>query len=286
MFLDGFCEHPPAHDPQGRYRNFDHHVGPPRPDMLCTAQQVRRAIQMGILDDFMRHPGDDAHVWINDPDQDVCLAVLALKHPSIVGSFHNPAVSRLYGHLDNMDMSCGLWPVGEDVPIVGQSAWVFEPYWEFRISGALDQRSVAAYRAVIGDVGRRAMEFISGRGRSLPYNDEMEVLHRGPGWIMIREVGQHARMTLMRMGYRAFVSARQSPTGTWFYTLCRFSPHTWRFPVPQIAAHINKDEKQGSHFGGGDIVFANSRGEGSKRSPDQMAKIIDGLLQDQKLTAT
>lgn len=281
--LDGIVPHTSVFLPEERIRIFDHHKGPPRPDMLSTGSQVLRAVRMGLLEDFMRTPDEDMHVWRNDPDQDVCLADYALRHPSMVKSFVNPAVHRLYGHVDVMDMSCGLWPIPRDIPIVTQAAWVFDPYWQYRVSGALDQGSAIAHESIIADVGQRIGDFIAGNGKTVPYDDRFEEHYVGHGWIVITEAGQHARMRVTERGFRAFVSARQRPDRRWIYTICRFSPHIWWFPVPEIAAFLNLEEESDCQFGGGDIVYGNARGRGSVRAPDQIVVAINVFLREHQL---
>ena len=283
--LDGFVYDPPAFDPRGPHVNFDHHKGPPRSSMLCTSTQVLVAVREGLLDMFMPTGDEIVRVWMNDCDPDVGLSWYALEHHWNVSAPVNSALHRLYGYVQDMDRASGLLDKPRDLPIVKQAAWVFEPYWQFRFSGAIDAKDQTAYMGVLRDVTHRVNEFLAARGRELPIDDRYEVLGGGEDWIMVREIGLQARMRMARRGIRAFVSARQKPDGRWVYTICRKSAYVWWFPVPEICAQLNTNELEEDFFGGGDIVFGNARGSGSTRDPQLMTLAINAFLQDRNLRA-
>ncbi|MBI5369809.1 hypothetical protein HZA85_01270 [Candidatus Uhrbacteria bacterium] len=283
--LDGFVDAPPALDAVRLYRNFDHHRGPPRSDMLCTAMQVLEAVRTGLLDLFMPTGDEDVLVWMNDCDPDVGLSLYALEYHWIVRGRVNPAIHRLFGHVQDMDKMSGLLDVPRDMPIVRQAAFIFQPYWQYRTSGALDQKNALAHMGVLRDVTHRINEFVAGRPRELAIDDRYDELGGGADWRMVRELGPHARMKMARRGVRAFVAARQKTDGRWVYTVCRQSPYVFWFPVPEICAHLNREEADSDQFGGGDVVFGNARGNGSVRSPEQITTTINAFLQDHNLRA-
>ncbi len=284
--LDGFVYGPPQIDVARLQFNFDHHAGPPRSCMHCTAVQVLEQIRTDDFVELLMPRGDEnVLVWMNDPDPDVALSWYALTHHYIVRDPVNPAVNRLFGHVQSMDKSSGLLAVPRDMPIVGQSAWIFEPYWNFRMSGAIDQKNAAAYIGVLWDIVSRINEFVASRGHNLDIDDRYETLGGGQNWSMVREIGPHARMKMARHGIRAFVSARQKGDGRWVYTVCRKSTYATWFPVPEICAFLNRDEDPADHFGGGDIVFGNARGNGSARGPDEIASAINSFLREHNVCA-
>lgn len=283
--LDGFVSGPPAFDPKGPHINFDHHNGPPRSSMLCTAAQVLEAIRDGLLDTFMPNRTEEVCVWMNDCDPDVCLSWFAFSHVGIVQQRVSPAIHRLFGHIQDMDKSSGLLDIPRDLPIVGQCAWIFDPYWKFRLSGAIDTKDGAAHKEVLESVSHRIMEYIVGRGHVLPVDDCYEKIGGGHDWMMVRELGPHARMKMASRGIRAFVSARQKLNGRWIYTICRKSQFVWWFPVPEICKWLNKLEEDCNKFGGGDIIFGNARGNGSARDPKQIESTINEFLREQNLLA-
>lgn len=282
--IDGFVDHPPEYDFGSLHFNFDHHRGIPRTAMLCTAEQVREAIHDGILDLLMPTGQEVVHVWMLDNDPDVALSKYALEFPWNVRSRVSPAVNRLFGHVGLMDKRNGLVDIPSGLPIVGQVAWMFEPYWEYRLSGAIDRKIPAEHMRVVDDVCARINDYVAGRGQTRAIDDQYETLYRGNGYEVVRELGAHARMKMARRGLRAFVSARQTPEGRWVYTLCRYAPFTFWFPVPEIATHLNQEEDSDCQFGGGDIVYGNARGRGSHRDPVQLARAIDAYLMDRHLT--
>lgn len=275
--LDGFVDEPPMFDPKGPYRNFDHHRGPPRDDMMCTAQQVLRAVRKGLVDYFIPTGRERVTVAMNDCDPDVCLAWYALSCNFATRAQVNPAIHRLFGHVDSMDNASGLIDVPRDVLIVRQAAWIFEPYWQFRFSGAIDQKDERQHLSVLQQVTTNVGDFVAGRGDMLEIDDRYDRIGGGEDWAMVREYGQHARMKMARHGIKAFVSVRQNPAGRYVYTICRQSAYIGWFPIPELCAFLNQDEDPDCHFGGGDIVHGNARGRGSDRGPDELADAINAF---------
>lgn len=283
--LDGFIKGPPAIDVTGLYFNFDHHDGPPRASMHCTAVQVLEAVRTGLMNLLMPTGDEEVHVWMRDNDPDVALAVYAIEKHWFVCARVNPAIHRLYGHIEDMDCSSGLCDVPRDMPIVGQSAWIFQPYWQYRMSGIIDRKDPSAHLGVLRDVIHRVNEFVVGRGNQIPIDDRYEKLSGGDDWVMIREIGPHARMKMARRGVKAFVSARERSDGRWVYTLCRESAYIYWFPIPEIGAFLNQEEEASNHFGGGDIVYGNAYGNASARSPEELSRAINGYLLEHRLCA-
>lgn len=281
--LDGFVNAPPAFDPAGPHRNFDHHRGPPRDDMLCTGLQVLRAVRKGLVECFMPTGDEEVPVGMLDCDPDVCVSWYALECNFVTRQRVNPAIHRLFGHIDDMDNASGLLDVPRDIPIVRQAAWIFDPYWQFRFSGAIDQKEARAHLGILSDITSRINEFVAGRGRTLSIDDRYEKLGGGEGWEMVREQGQHARMKMARRGIKAFVSVRENPQGRFVYTICRQSTYIPWFPVPEICAFLNQNEEPDCQFGGGDIVHGNAQGRGSIRGPDAITQAINAYQKEHSL---
>lgn len=281
--LDGFVYGPPAFDRRGPRINFDHHNGPPRSSMLCTCGQVLVAIREGLLDMFMPTGSESVHIWMNDCDPDVCLSWFAFSNAWHIKSRVSPALHRLFGHIQDMDKASGLLDIPRDLPIVGQCAWIFEPYWQFRFSGAIDAKDPSAHMSVLKDVSNRVNEFLASRSQTLQIDDRFEVLGDNYSWKMVHEIGPHARMKMASQNIRAFVSARQRKNGRWMYTVCRKSQYIWWFPVPEICECLNTLEDDGDKFGGGDIIYGNARGNGSARDPLQIEFAINEFLREHNL---
>jgi len=282
--VDGFVHGPPRNDYQKLYFNFDHHDGPPRGAMLCSGRQVREAIHDGLLDLLMPTGTEVVHIWMNDCDPDVALCYFCFMHPWSVENLVNPALNRLFGHIDLMDKRSGLVDMHRGIPIVGQAAWVMQPYWEARFSGALDQKDPGLHMSVLESIRARINDFSAARPQSLPIDERYETLHEGARWAVVREHGPHARMAMARRGLRGFVSVRPLAGGKFYYTLCRYSASIYWFPLPEIAAHLNKGEPADGQFGGGDIVMGNARGPGSPRGPKEIFEAISAFLAQKNLT--
>ncbi|MBI4437957.1 hypothetical protein HY631_03345 [Candidatus Uhrbacteria bacterium] len=281
--VDGFVDGPPSFDLASLHFNFDHHRGPTRIAMLCSAEQVREAIHDGLLE-LLESDARDTHVFMNDNDPDVALSKFALDHPWIVKPKLGSAVNRLFWLVGMMDKRSGLIDLPGEIDIIGKAAWMFEAYWEYRLTGAIDRKVASEHLRVLADVEGRIGDFVAGRGESAPIQDAYETLYRGSGYEIVREYGPHCRMKMARRGLRAFVSARQTPEDRWVYTLCRYSPFIYWFPVPEIAEALNQDEDPDVLFGGGDTVYGNARGRGSTRDPREIARAIDAYLADHHLS--
>ncbi|HEU4535973.1 MAG TPA: hypothetical protein VFS00_17735, partial [Polyangiaceae bacterium] len=81
--LDGYVAGAPwlAITPEGPFRNFNHHECVDRSCMSATCEQARRAVVLGLYDLFRRGGARCAKLWVNDCDQDVCLATWTLMNP-------------------------------------------------------------------------------------------------------------------------------------------------------------------------------------------------------------
>src|SRR5690606_31269574 len=111
--------------PNGPYRNFNHHESVDRSCTSATCEQVRRAVILGLYDLFKAPSGANATIWVNDCDQDVCLATWILFHPQRAGE----AWVRTLAYIEDLlDMSAGGFPMPDERDLLGEVRWVFEPY--------------------------------------------------------------------------------------------------------------------------------------------------------------
>jgi hypothetical protein len=88
--LDGYVEGPPhfmsrgdsayKKGQMGPHANFNHHEGVDRLATRSTCEQVYVAIKQGFMDAFKPNGKVDGHIYVNDPDQDTCLAVWLLQN--------------------------------------------------------------------------------------------------------------------------------------------------------------------------------------------------------------
>src|ERR1043165_9323819 len=101
--LDGYVADAPFIQitPKGPFRNFDHHVGVDRSCTSSTCEQVRRAVLLGLYELFQDDDeGRRADIYVNDCDQDVCLASWILMNPERAAEYRVQRLSQVEDLLD------------------------------------------------------------------------------------------------------------------------------------------------------------------------------------------
>src|SRR3990167_7299447 len=115
----------------GPYANFNHHEGVDRQTMKSTCSQIFLGIKKGLFDIFMKKGRLDnllfragqpyANVYVNHPDQDVCLAVWLLRNPeAIIKKTGNAEIEKLVNLEDLLDTTTGAYPLDFNSPLVKQ----------------------------------------------------------------------------------------------------------------------------------------------------------------------
>src|SRR3989338_10976306 len=109
--LDGYVRGKPHFDPQGPYANFNHHEDVDRLGTRATCAQVSVAIKQGLFETFQQQNEPHANVYVNDPDQDTCLAVWLLQNAErLTGQKSEPLIKRLIAVEDFLDVTAGAYP--------------------------------------------------------------------------------------------------------------------------------------------------------------------------------
>lgn len=283
--LDGYVDGPPAFDPSGPFANFDHHSGVNRLATRSAAGQVLVAIYLGLFDTFKNSQGPAAHVYVNDCDQDVCLAYWLLTHvDKVLNLSIDMDIAQLIIIEDLLDATAGAIPVEPTRPLIRKQAWAFKPYGEARSSCELANMGAAEMERVIEDTSDRLTRLSNGVGGECDLSDDYEVLGGGADWQMIREHGAHARTKLLSRGVHAFVTVRQRDHGRHDYTVGRTSQFI-DFPVARILARLNEVEESGSEqdrWGGCDTIGGSPRQDGSGLDPSTVEQIVEQVLQDHR----
>ena len=279
--LDGYVNDAPRFTPEGPYANFDHHEGVDRLSTRSTCMQVFMALTLGFLDSFSQDGEPYAHLWVNDPDQDTCLAVWQLLNPELIS---NMSIRRPLGRLliteDILDCTAGAYPASARSMEMRQQAWVFEPYFNARIDGSLATMSADEMESVILSVCLRISAHTAGEGKEVELDTRYDEVGGGPGWRMIVEHGMHARTELFSAGVRAFVSVRDNGNGTWTYSIGRMSPFV-RFPIRELYAVLTEAEglPEGAiGWGGSNTIGGSPREGGSRIPPAEVERIINEFL--------
>ena len=273
--LDGYVVHAPRYSPDGPHANFDHHVDVDRLSTRSTCMQVFMAMTLGFFDAFEMDGEPHAHVWVNDPDQDTCLAVWQLLNPELIGQM---SVRRPLGRLliteDILDCTAGAYPASPESLEMRQQAWVFEPYFEARKAGLLADMDAADMEALIVAVCGRISAHTIGEGKHVQLDTSYDEIGGGAGWKMIVEQGQHARTKLFAAGVRAFVSVRENIGGGWTYSIGRMSPFV-QFPILELYGVLTEAEglpPDAAGWGGSNTIGGSPRQGGSRLSRPRSRK--------------
>jgi hypothetical protein len=281
LALDGYVRAAPRFNPRGPHANFDHHEEVNR---LCTRSscaQIYLAIQQGLFEIFRKNNEPHVHIYVNDPDQDVCMSVWLLRHADIVRA-GNDRIERLMHAVDHLDATAGGYPIPIDSVIMGEIAWIFEPYTKARFSGKLAGMNAAEMCAIIDAVGERMTLYSQGAAHSSERGTEYEVIGGGPGWLLVHELGPYARNKLFAEGMNAFVAARECLDGTYAYSIGRRA--TWvPFPMAALYEALNVAEGvlpgEPAAWAGSDTIGGSPRC-GSKLTPNEVSTIVNGVIAD------
>lgn len=273
--LDGYVQGEPFLDRRGPYRNFNHHEVVDRSCTSATCEQARRAVLLGIYDMFRDRHGRRAQIFVNDCDQDVCLATWILLNPDRAAE---PMVRQLSQIEDLLDTSAGTFPMPHEREIFAQVRWVFEPYNLARPHVA--SLDAVAMRRVIEDVHRRIDDFVIGRAETREIDGSYERIGGGSGWILARVEGPQARERMVAEGVRAAVEQYGRNGDAWLYSLWRRSEYIVGFPVREILDELNRieglDEITG--WGGGDNGGGSPRARGSRLAPHEIEAVVNAVL--------
>lgn len=273
--VDGYASGPPAFNKAGPHFNFNHHEGVNRLATRSTCAQVFMAAKQGL---FFFLQNAQVRVYANDCDDDVCLAWTVLKHGADKDFLNNPKLEALVRTADLLDTTSGTYSFPKNYKILEVIAWIFQPYRSFRISGQIDKKEKDEYAAVVAEVEERIGRCLWGQGKQIALDTRYEVLRRDSDWVMVKEIGEQARIGMSQDGIRAFVTARQRPDGkSWTYNIGRASVFV-PFDLPAIFSTLNTAEGLDAgkdKWGGGDTIGGSPRVKGSKLSPEKLIKIID-----------
>jgi hypothetical protein len=172
-----------------------------------------------------------------------------------------------------------------DELLAGQLAWIFEPYRQARVQGALDHARAESLRSIVETVGGRIGDYLAGKGWSAHLDRRYRRIGGGPGWTMVRELGSHARAAMVADEIRAFVAVRRMATGAWSYTIGRVSAFI-PFDVPAILQALNAvEEPWRGTWGGGDLIGGSPRLHGSALPPQLVTQIVDRVVMRQNIPA-
>ncbi|HEU0030312.1 MAG TPA: hypothetical protein VFQ53_06765 [Kofleriaceae bacterium] len=263
--------------PDGPYRNFNHHETVDRSCTSATCEQARRAVILGFYDLFRRGGTRTAKLFVNDCDQDVCLASWILMNPDRATE---PLVRIISQIVDLLDMSAGVFPMPHERDLLGEIRWVFDPYLRARPN--LSSMTGDVMREVIRDVHHRMDRFVIGRGETVPIIGEYTSIGGGPGWLFAEVTHQSAREKMAASGVRAAVELFGRNGERYLYSLWRRSEYVVGFPVRDILAALNVAEGfqpiDPTGWGGAETVGGSPRHRGSALAPKQVEAIVNEVV--------
>jgi len=286
--LDGYCNDAPNYSEATKHVNFDHHHGVVREATMATADQVYMAVKGGLFKSFRKDDKPFANVYINDCDQDTCLAVFILDNYELFeGISSHPSFNRLLNLDSKLDVTGGAFPMNLNEALLAQHNWVFEPYTNMRKSGALATANADMITDCVELVCNRIMQHIMGTGGELALDTRHEILFQSqvmPEFKVVNEIGgSSARYYLYSHGSMdAFVSVvAKRPDGKYVYSIGRKSRYI-PFPVKELFILLNTKEglSRENGWGGSDIIGGSSRELGSSLEPMEIFNIIEEYLKE------
>ena len=283
--LDGYVNDAPNYSESLKCANFDHHHGVVREATMATAEQVYMAVKGGLFESFKKDGVPFTSVYINDCDQDTCLAIFILENYKLfegVGSI--PQFNRLLNIDSKFDITGGAYPVNLRDELLEMHAWVFEPYTNIRKSGELASASAEVMMNCVEAVMARIHKFILGDSGRVKLDIRHTILSSSDTlkgfWLVEETGGNSARCHLFSNGMSAFISVvAKRPDGKYVYSIGRKSRYI-SFPVQEFFELLNEREglTRQNGWGGSDIIGGSSRELGSSLEPTEVFELIENHL--------
>jgi hypothetical protein len=277
--LDGYVNGPPVMLlGDGTLKaNFDHHCDVNRLATRSTSGQVQLALRLGLGPLL-----DGTKVFVNDCDQDTCLAVWLLQNAKRTTLRHSePLINRLVWAEDALDSTGGAYPIDPDSDLMWDLTWIFEPYQQARAEGRVSDMTSNEMLTLIEAVCGRISSYTLGDGDAIRPDLRYDVIGGGPGWSMVHEVGFSARTGLFASGTKAFVAVEPMADNRWLYKIGRMSPFV-QFPLPRLYVALNTAEiaasGDGPGWGGSDLIGGGPR-NGSCLTPQRVQEVVNNGLQ-------
>lgn len=280
--LDGIVYGASWWDFLSKHANINHHGFDQSPNVRATCEQVYVNIVQGLFQAFKN--GNDVHlaIYVNDCDEDVCLAIFLLLHRKMIGLEDNGKLRRLVETEGKIDAFGGTYRISLKSKIWGELAYIFEPYRKFRLSGEIFQKDPKSYLRIIQEVGDRIEENInSSKSPRIELTREMlayDTIGGGDGWRMIVEKGEYGRQgAVINDRVETYVSVRDRHDGTYTYTIGKISE--WiPADLEGLCAHLNELEgltDSSDRWGGSKIVIGSPRVAGTGLKPKDVEKIFN-----------
>ena len=162
-------------------------------------------------------------------------------------------------------------------------AWVFDTYRKFRLTGGLERKDADEYAAIIEDTENRIMQYIVGNSGRVEIDTSYDILEEGKGWVLIQEIGSHAKTGVFGDGYQAYISVRKRPDGRFTYSIGKVA--FYDLDMEALFRNLNTKEKildSPDRWGGGNTVGGSPRVNGSSQTPEEVAEVFRETLASSK----
>jgi hypothetical protein len=280
--LDGFVGDAPQYDAISKHINFDHHFSVARLATMSTAQQVFYAINGEFLTYFMDEKNKKPHVYTNDSDPDVSLAVFTLENYLLLEQQKIlPVFEQLLETNAKLDITGGSFPLNHESSSMKKHHWIFEPYKNFRKSGKLFTANAKEIRTNIDDCCERIEQFLAGKAKEAELDTRYDILYKGKDFWMVHEIGgPDSRYALYTNGMRSFINLIGTrPDGKYVWTIGKRSEFI-PFPVTELYDVFNKAEgiTKGPGWGGSTIIGGSPRLAGSSLDWQDLKEITQDYL--------
>jgi hypothetical protein len=283
--LDGTVYGPSCKDKIGLHLNVNHHEEVDRFATRSTAQQIFLLSKLGRFREFPGSSDLQMHIHVNDPDEDVCLAVWLLKNQDkIEDPWFKEKIEILVRTAELLDATAGAFPFDPDSEIMRQISWIFEPYNEARKASKISGMNGKDMASLIEMVGGRITKYAYGEGEKKQLQMNYEEVDQGQGWRLLEETpdtGSAGRIGFFNHGGRAFCSFREvnfDGEERYAYSLCRFSPYITGFPLDEFYYLLNRVEglqnSSNDTLGESDRTGASPREFLNKLIPKQLINTI------------
>jgi len=288
--LDGYVKGATLFDETGPWVNFNHHEGVDRLSTSSTCLQVLLYIKAGFIDHFTNNTKLNLRAYVNDCDQDTCLAIwLLANHKRVLGTKSEDKIEKLVYTENCLDIFGGAYPYTLDDQMISELAWIFEPYTESRAHTKFMDAAKMAW--VVKAVCKRISAFADGLGkRILPRADYKHIYEVFPeiqtaarGWAFVAQEETYARLRLVS-DYDAFVSLLGEDNGYFKYTIGKLKAMA-AFPVRELYEVMNAAESlkgnkinESNNWSGSDNMGGSPRGSGSLITPKEMLELVNTFL--------
>lgn len=275
--LDWYVFGAPKSDLWTKHFNFNHHEELYRLMTRSTASQVHMAVKMGLMDCLKLDNTPYVNMYVNDPDQDSCLAVrLLYNYERYRKNKSEPLINKMIDIQDKLDTTAWLYPFDGETRTIMKLNWVFEPYTNAKIAWLLSSMDAHTMKELIEMVCNRITEYTLGNAELLESKDDYQIIWWAKDWKMIIEHWIYARNKLSADNVTAFVSYFGERGGKYYYSIGKKSEFV-DFPIEELYHCLNTIEWCEAWGGSGTI--GGCRNLGSMLSPKELELCINAFLE-------